>query len=638
MAVCAAMKTHGLLFLAITSVVLCPTVEGLVIREGENASLSWNQPDPPVREFSILKSDTCIFKVSNYDNIAPCTSRVMFTGNVTSEGHGVFSFVLVNVTLDDGGRYTCNHGGSTIAHCGKELHVLDVPATCGLSGEPLSVSWNLPNPGVKEFTVMMSGECFFHIVNYNQVTKCGNLNGHFTGNITQSGNGVFSFDLPPLESSYDGYFRCYVGPPNSSGSRIPACGQEVSVIYDLQHPYIARPDTIPPGEPLTLTCHFTTAVIRIRYHHIIASFSWRRNGVVLETGYRYKLTSQNSQWDPRVRYYIGYLTIRDVGAEAGTDSYTCEAVLDHSLSTEQSDAVTIGKTLSTDLYKNRTLARERENAAMVWKLPLDGLWHRIKNPRSYTVMSAINSTTHVWQSAWSKIRITGIIVFPDSRALLLTMYNVMLRDAGHYRCIPARCDTVLVVQKRPSKPTVVQGNMTFTCSSTAKSLPKEYRPPLSYIWRRNRHQLQLGGGYWMDGPHLFLPYNTYYGGKYSCQSKEGSLTSLWSDSFTLEGKDVRKEDQGGYSCRTEQQISLSDWSETIQVTVLADQSPTTAVVAGACTAVLACAAIIFTAFLLQYKKMKRSLEERYIPREGVRMSDIVKSDTDDAEYYALITD
>ncbi|XP_071095066.1 contactin-5-like [Haliotis cracherodii] len=629
------------LHIAIVWIVLCRSAEGLtVIHEGGNVSLSWKQPDPPVREFSVLKSGICVFNVTDFDNITACDPRVEFTGNVTSDGAGVFSFVLLNVTQDDDGWYICyggspHHGGSMIAHCGEELNVVEVYATYGIHGEPLSISWNLPNPSIMEFTVMKSGECFFHVVNYNQVSKCGGFNGTFTGNITQSGSGVFSFDLPTLSRSDDGYFRCYFGSPNSIGTRIPACGKLVS---DLEHPYIVGPDVPHPGEGLQLACHINIVVNGNRYHHTIASFTWWRNGVTLETGDRYSLSSTHAQWEPRVRYHISYLTINNVSMEDDTDNYTCQAQLDHRLRTEKSVPFTIGKKLPTELYMNYTLAREGGNATMVWKMPHQAVWFRIMNPKPSIMMSMLHDTVHVFQKFWTRIKITRIIVFPDSRALLLTMYNVMLTDAGHYRCDRWLCDNVLVVQKPPAKPfihgsdaAVVRGNLRLTCISGAQSLPREYRQPLSYIWRGNSKLLERGGEYAMEGPHLIITdVNICHRGRYSCQTKERGLASVWSDDVsvdiigpaphvsapvhatpgqtltltcsspawsrsrathvaytwrrnnvpvksggryqmregTLTITDARKEDEGTYSCRTEQDTLASDWSETTEVLIL----------------------------------------------------------------------
>ncbi|XP_071095065.1 obscurin-like [Haliotis cracherodii] len=804
------MKHNCLLDIPIVWVLLWRSVEGLtVIHEGGNVSLSWKQPDPPVREFSILKSGICVFNVTDFDNVTACNPRVEFTGNVTSDGAGVFSFVLRNVTLEDDGSYICSpyHRGSRIARCGEELHVLDVNATYGLHGEPLSISWNLPNPGVKEFTVMKSGECFFHITNYKEVTKCGNASGYFTGNITPSGSGVFSFDLPTLSRSDDGYFRCFAGSPSSKGPRIPACGQEVSIINDLQHPYIVGPDATQPGKGLKLACHFNIAVNSHRYHHIIASFTWRKNGVTLETGHRYNVTSVHAQWMLSLRYYISFLTMTDLSMEEDTDRYTCHAQLDHRLSTEESDAYTTEKKLSTDLYTKYTLAREGGNATIVWKMPSQGGRFRVEKPRTHALMSVIDDNVHVWRSFWSKIRITGIIVFPDSRALLLTMYNVRLRDAGHYHCGRSLCDNVLVVQKPPSKPAihasdaaVVGGPVTLSCSSEAKSLPKKYRPRLSYIWRRHNKRLRHGGMYVMKGSHLIVNVTKkHHRGRYSCQAKEGSLASAWSDDISLDvmespskpiisspvetvsvrtvklmclsssfswrrhhhpgiitytwrrnnikiqsggrydidgpmltitdvGKedagnyscraeergyrspwsdvtevdifgpaphvsahvqatpgqtvtltcssparsrsrtahvaftwrrnnvqiesggryqmregtltitDARKEDEGTYSCRTEHDTLVSDWSETAEILIWADPSHRTAIVAGACAAVIASVAIIFVVFLLLYKRTKRSVEIRYIPADSVRMSDIDQSAIPVSDEATLIKD
>ncbi|XP_046544402.1 protein turtle homolog B-like [Haliotis rubra] len=172
-----------------------------------------------------------------------------------------------------------------------------------------------------------------------------------------------------------------------------------------------------------------------------------------------------------------------------------------------------------------------------------------------------------------------------------TIQVMVLADPAPYVSAP--------VQATPGK------TVTLTCSFAARNL--SWTTQVAYSWTRNNIPIEGGQRY---------------------QMRDGSLTIT----------DVRENDQGGYSCRTEKQNSSSEWSETIQVMVLADPSLTTAVVAGAAAAVIAVVAVIFVVFLFLYKRTKRSLEARYITPVSVRMSDIDKSAIDDTDVYTLIED
>ncbi|XP_071094886.1 scavenger receptor cysteine-rich domain-containing protein DMBT1-like [Haliotis cracherodii] len=101
-------------------------------------------------------------------------------------------------------------------------------------GSNATLSWILPKPPVREFTVRrFSSDILFHVTNYNKVdiTPTYRTRAEFTGNIDSSGSGVFSFLLYDVVWNSDrGVYRCYRGSPGSRGDQMSDSGQVLDVI------------------------------------------------------------------------------------------------------------------------------------------------------------------------------------------------------------------------------------------------------------------------------------------------------------------------------------------------------------------------------------------------------------------------
>ncbi|XP_071094882.1 scavenger receptor cysteine-rich domain-containing protein DMBT1-like [Haliotis cracherodii] len=101
-------------------------------------------------------------------------------------------------------------------------------------GSNATLSWRLPQPAVREFTVRRySSDTLFRVTNYNKVdiTSTYRTRAEFTGNIDSSGSGVFSFLLYDVVWNSDhGVYRCYRGSPGSRGDQMSDCGQVLDVI------------------------------------------------------------------------------------------------------------------------------------------------------------------------------------------------------------------------------------------------------------------------------------------------------------------------------------------------------------------------------------------------------------------------
>ncbi|XP_048236860.1 uncharacterized protein LOC124120655 [Haliotis rufescens] len=215
-------------------------------------------------------------------------------------------------------------------------------------GYTATLSWRLPQPGVREFTVRQSRReaTLFHVTNYNKVNIASayRTRAVFTGNINSSGSGVFSFLLNDVVwKSDDGFYRCHRGSPGST-DQISNCFQEIYVIY-IQDPYIVASETIPPGSSAMLTCSsFTRSYFNYYYYIPDVYFTWRKNGDQLETGGRLHLTEDNERL--RLYHYRYYSTLTISAVRKEGDHYTCQGGMNQMWMTNWSEEYTLGRTLN----------------------------------------------------------------------------------------------------------------------------------------------------------------------------------------------------------------------------------------------------------------------------------------------------
>ncbi|XP_067659697.1 uncharacterized protein [Haliotis asinina] len=100
-------------------------------------------------------------------------------------------------------------------------------------GDNATLSWCLPKPTNKEFTVWntRSGRPILSVTNYNNVTDM-TLESRitFTGIISPSGAGLFRFVISDVRFLDEGRYGCYVGPPENRRFTIDNCGQTLFVM------------------------------------------------------------------------------------------------------------------------------------------------------------------------------------------------------------------------------------------------------------------------------------------------------------------------------------------------------------------------------------------------------------------------
>ncbi|XP_048254025.1 uncharacterized protein LOC125381493 [Haliotis rufescens] len=118
-------------------------------------------------------------------------------------------------------------------------------------------------------------ENVIHFTNYNKVNITRKKSRvEFTGNITSSGTGLFSFVISSADDHDFGQYSCYLGSPQRPGTKIPNCGQQLVVIR-VQEPYIEGPEKASFGGSVNLTCN--TFLKSYPSLNLPMSFVWMRN-------------------------------------------------------------------------------------------------------------------------------------------------------------------------------------------------------------------------------------------------------------------------------------------------------------------------------------------------------------------------
>ncbi|XP_071094885.1 scavenger receptor cysteine-rich domain-containing protein DMBT1-like [Haliotis cracherodii] len=121
-------------------------------------------------------------------------------------------------------------------HRGKGFKaVWTVPTTEHVRvGSYATLSWTLPDPGTREFSVCNSETktCLLHVTGYNDVRAASDKftsRVRFIGKVSSSGTGLFRFLLSDVSWEDAGHYKCYRGSPGSGGPIIPDCGQKLVV-------------------------------------------------------------------------------------------------------------------------------------------------------------------------------------------------------------------------------------------------------------------------------------------------------------------------------------------------------------------------------------------------------------------------
>ncbi|XP_071094889.1 scavenger receptor cysteine-rich domain-containing protein DMBT1-like [Haliotis cracherodii] len=98
-----------------------------------------------------------------------------------------------------------------------------------------TLSWTLPDPGTREFSVCKSETktCLLHVTSHNDVRAASDKftsRVRFIGHVSSSGTGLFRFVLSDVTWEDEGHYKCYRGSPASGGPIIPDCGQNLVIL------------------------------------------------------------------------------------------------------------------------------------------------------------------------------------------------------------------------------------------------------------------------------------------------------------------------------------------------------------------------------------------------------------------------
>ncbi|XP_071095340.1 scavenger receptor cysteine-rich domain-containing protein DMBT1-like [Haliotis cracherodii] len=296
-------------------------------------------------------------------------------------------------------------------------------------GRNATLSWRLPQPAVREFTVRRysSDITLFHVTNYNKVDITGTYRtrAEFTGNIDSSGSGVFSFLLYDVVWNSDhGVYSCYRGSPGSRGDLMSDCGQVLDVIrcgerYTGSSGSFTSPNypgnygnnlyctyIIDAGETL-VTLVFEDFITKDEYdvvkvydasNNLLVLLSGDRRGYIVQSAVYYRVVFTTSRWNWSVRK--GFKAV-----------WTAAAVV---------------------------YARQGSNATLSWRLPQPAV-------REFTVRRYSSDITLFYVTNYNKVDITstyrtraeftGNIDSSGSGVFSFLLYDVVWNsDHGVYRC------------------------------------------------------------------------------------------------------------------------------------------------------------------------------------------------------------
>ncbi|XP_048254600.1 uncharacterized protein LOC124123803 [Haliotis rufescens] len=318
-------------------------------------------------------------------------------------------------------------------------------------GSNATLSWRLPQPAVREFTVRrFSSAILFHVTNYNKVdiTRTYRTRAEFTGNIDSSGSGVFSFLLYDVVWNSDrGVYRCYRGSPGSRGDQMSDCGQVLDVIrcggrYTGSSGSISSPNypgnygnylicsyVIDAGETL-ITLVFEEFITQPWYdvvkvydasNNLLVHLSGDRGGYIVQSAVYYRVVFTTNHGDVR----SGFKAVWTVP--------TTEHV------------------------------RVGSYATLSWTLPEPGTREfSVCNSETKTCLFHVTSHNHVRAASdkfTSRLRFIGHVSSSGTGLFRFVLSDVSWEDEGHYKCYRGSPGSLGPIIPDCGQKLVVQGDL-----------------------------------------------------------------------------------------------------------------------------------------------------------------------------------
>ncbi|XP_048253942.1 uncharacterized protein LOC125381444 [Haliotis rufescens] len=301
-------------------------------------------------------------------------------------------------------------------------------------GKTATLAWNLHGSGNKDFFIRNDfwKETVFHITNYNEFNIANEKlksRLEFTGNITPSGTGLFSFVLSSADDHDFGQYSCYLGSPQRPGTKIPNCGQQLVVIR-VQEPYIESPEKVSFGGSVNLTCN--SFLKSYPSWNLPINFVWRRNRTSVENGGRHQLVS-GSRRCRGGRYMNSTLTIGGVTRKDRADRYTCQTVVGDNILTDLSVDYVLNVEYVPESPQN-TEVHEGDTVLLSMRTPQHQSRIYLKDPNDRNVFEMDSAEVYIWEPYWTRIKILKVITSSNEGAVQFQLSDVTSTDAGRYHC------------------------------------------------------------------------------------------------------------------------------------------------------------------------------------------------------------
>ncbi|XP_067649488.1 uncharacterized protein [Haliotis asinina] len=359
-------------------------------------------------------------------------------------------------------------------------------------GDNATLSWYLPKPTNKEFTVWntRSGKPILSVTSYNNVTDMTlDYRIAFTGGISPSGKGLFRFVISDVKFPDEGLYACYVGPPENRGFTVGNCGQTLFVMaastvytrfgetttlawnlhgsgmeeflvrndfwkktvfhitnynlvniflfafmlpgYCVQEPYIDSPEKVTVGDSVNLTCH--SFLKSYPFTNLTMSFIWSRNGTRVEHDGKHKVVS-DSRNSIGGQLMTSTLTISGVTKKDRAESYTCQTVVGKNLLTDLSIDNVLGVSYIPDSQSENRKVEMGDNTLFSMKTSVHQTKIYVIGPTDTPLFEMNPTAIYVREAYWTRLKIMKVITSLDTVAVQFQLSDITSSDAGRYYC------------------------------------------------------------------------------------------------------------------------------------------------------------------------------------------------------------
>ncbi|XP_046565337.1 uncharacterized protein LOC124274054 isoform X1 [Haliotis rubra] len=288
---------------------------------------------------------------------------------------------------------------------------------------------------MKEFLVRNDfwKSTLFHITKYKQVNiPSRTLRSRivFTGHITSTGTGLFSFMINDADDHDFGQYSCYKGSPQRPGAKVPNCGQNLVVIR-VQEPYIESPGKATVGDSVNLTCH--SFLKSYPNWNLTMSFMWSRNGTRVEHGGKHKLESVSRSWTGG-RFMTSTVTISGVTKKDRTERYTCQSVVVENLLTDQSIDNVLGVSYIPETHSKHTEVDVGDTVLLSMNISVHQTKISVIGPTDRVVLEMDSTEIYIREAYWTRIKVMKVITSLATVAVQFQLSDITSSDAGRYYC------------------------------------------------------------------------------------------------------------------------------------------------------------------------------------------------------------